>query len=108
MAIIIPLNPLPSQTMIITLAQQACTINVYTKFYGIFCDLFVNNSPIIQGVLCLNANYIVRSLYLGFIGDLGFFDTQGTSDPSYQELGSRFRFLYLEQSDLPSTYGLSK
>jgi hypothetical protein len=106
--LLIPLAPIPSQTLNITLANQACTISCYQRFYGLFCDLFVDQTPVIQGVLCLNQNYIVRSLYLGFTGDLGFFDTQGTSDPTYNGLGSRFAFLYLEASDLPANYGLSK
>ncbi len=106
--LLIPLSPTPSQTLNVTLAGQACTINVYQKFYGLFCSIFVNQTPIIQGVLCLNRNYIVRSTYLGFIGDLGFIDTQGTSDPSYTGLGDRFALLYLEASDLPADYGLSK
>jgi hypothetical protein len=43
---------------------------------------------------------MVRETYLGFIGDLSFTDTQGTSDPVYTGLGSRFVLLYLEASDL--------
>lgn len=105
--LLVPLSATPSQTVNVILANQACTINVYQKFYGLFCDVFVNNAPIITGVLCLNQAYIVRSLYLGFTGDLAFFDTQGTSDPTYTGVGSRFVLLYLETSDLPSTYGLS-
>jgi hypothetical protein len=105
---LIPLNAAPAQTLNVTLDNQACIINVYQKFYGIFCDLFVNNTPIIQGVLCLDRNYIVRSIYLGFTGDLAFYDTQGTSDPSWTGFGTRFAFLYLEAADLPADYGLSQ
>ena len=103
----VPLDPVPSQITNIVIAEQSCTIKVYQKFWGVFCDILVNNTPVIQGVLCLNKNYIVRSLYLGFKGDLAFFDTQGESDPTYTGLGSRFLLIYLEQSDLPPTYGLS-
>ncbi len=106
--LLIPLSPTPSQTLNVVLANQACTINIYTKFYGLFCDLSVSQVPIIRGVLCLNQNYIVRSIYLGFTGDLGFFDSQGTSDPTFPGLGSRFAFLYLEAADLPTNYGLSR
>jgi hypothetical protein len=105
---LIPLNSTPAQMLNVTLDNQACIINVYQKFYGIFCDLFVNNAPVIQGVLCLDRNYIVRSIYLGFTGDLAFYDTQGTSDPSWTGFGTRFAFLYLEATDLPADYGLSQ
>jgi hypothetical protein len=32
----------------------------------------------------------VRDEYLGFIGDLAFFDTQGMTDPDWTGLGSRY------------------
>jgi len=105
--LIVPIVSTPSQTLNVTLAQQACTIRVYQKFWGVFCDVLVNQQPIIQGVLCLNKNFIVRSLYLGFIGDLAFFDTQGSNDPSFSGLGSKFLLFYLEKSELPPSYGLS-
>jgi hypothetical protein len=101
----IPLQPVPNQTLMVQLAGQTCQINVYQKFYGLFCDLYVANTLIIAGVLCENLNRIVRSLYLGFVGDLGFYDTQGTSDPDYAGLGSRFLLIYLEASDLPPGQG---
>ena len=69
---------------------------------GMFCDLLVNDTLIIGGVICENANVIVRDAYLGFVGDIAFFDTQGTSDPSYTGLGSRWILVYLAPADLPA------
>lgn len=97
---IIPLQPVPSQLVTVQLSGQVCQIKVYQKFYGLFCDVSVNNTLIIGGVLCLNLNRIKRSDYLAFIGDLFFNDTQGTADPHYTGLGSRFNFMYLDASDL--------
>ncbi len=105
--LIVPLASTPSQTLDVTLAGQACTIDVYQKFFGVFCDVLVDQKPIIRGTLCLNQNFLVRSLYLGFVGDFAFFDTQGSSDPSFQGLGTRFLLAYIEQSELPPNYGLS-
>jgi hypothetical protein len=51
-------------------------------------------------VICQNLNRIVRDLYLGFVGDVLFCDTQGTDDPSSPGLGTRFVFCYLSPSDL--------
>jgi hypothetical protein len=96
----IPLQPVPSQTLQVTLDGQLCTVNVYETNFGLFVDLLVNDDVIIQGVLAENVNRIVRSLYLGFDGDLIFYDTQGSSDPDYTGLGGRFMLLYLEVSDL--------
>lgn len=97
---IIPIVDAPSQTLAVQLAGQSCTINVYQKSTGLFLDLLVNDALIVGGVICENMNRIVRSLYLGFVGDLLFQDTQGESDPSTPGLGTRFVLCYLETSDL--------
>lgn len=101
--VVIPLQPIPSQTVTVTLANQQCTINVRQTSTGIFLDLLVNDELIIGGVLCQNLNPIVRNVYLGFIGDLAFYDTQpstllGPSDPIYTGLGSRFVLEYYQDA----------
>ena len=98
--LIVPLQAVASQTVAVQLAGQNCQINVYQKSTGLYCDLYVNGSLIIGGVICQNLNNIVRDLSLGFIGDLAFIDTQGSSDPDYTGLGGRFSLAYLELSDL--------
>ena len=97
---IVPIQSVPSQTLSVSLSGQTCRINVYQKSTGVFLDLYVNDVLIIGGVICENKNRIVRSLYLGFIGDLAFFDTQGTDDPDYTGLGTRWLFLYLLPADI--------
>jgi hypothetical protein len=104
---IIPLQAVPSQTLSVSLGTQQCTINVYQKFYGVFLDLYATNtisgplpSLILGGQICQNLNIIVRSLYLGFIGDLAFVDTQGSSNPIYTGLGTRFLLVYLTPSEV--------
>ncbi|CAG4889295.1 phage baseplate plug family protein [Paraburkholderia gardini] len=96
----IPLQATPSQSLSAVLGGQNCQINVYQKSTGMYLDLYVSNSPIITATICLDRVRLVRETYLGFIGDLAFADTQGTSDPVYTGLGSRFVLLYLEASDL--------
>lgn len=100
--LIVPLTPSPSQTLTIQLSNQPCTISVYQLSTGLFIDLFVNDQPIITSVICQNRNRIVRDLYLGFIGDLAFFDTQDSADPYYTGLGSRWILGYLTGDDLTS------
>lgn len=104
---IIPIADVFSQTISPQLAGQNCKINLYQKSTGFYCDLYVNGSLLIGGVICQNLNRIVRSLYLGFVGDLCFYDTQGTAsvpstglDPSSPGLGTRYLLLYLEAADL--------
>jgi hypothetical protein len=103
--LLVPLQPLPSQVVNVVLDSQPCTINVSQKFYGIFVDLYINNVLIIAGTLALNLTRMVRSLYLGFSGDLVFLDTQGTQDPYYTGLGTRYQLIYLETTDLPPGVG---
>lgn len=96
----IPLLPKPAQRMAVNLANQLCTIKVYQRSTGLYLDLYVNDVLVVGGVICENANRIVRDAYFGFIGDLAFFDTQGDLDPFYSELGSRWVLNYLEASEI--------
>jgi hypothetical protein len=97
---IVPLRPVPNQTISILLGGQNCQINVYTKGGGLNLDLYVDNILIVGGVACQNMNRTVISSYLGFVGDLGFIDNQGSSDPAYDGLGSRYSLAYLEAADI--------
>ena len=97
---IVPLQAVPSQIVSVGLGDQVCQIKVYQKFYGLFVDLYVDDSLIIAGVIGENLNRIVRSAYLGFEGDLCFFDFEGAEDPRYEGLGTRFALVYLTQAEL--------
>jgi hypothetical protein len=98
--LIVPLTSVASQTVRISLGGQACKINVFEKSTGVYLDLYVNDSPIITGRLCMNNNKLVRDAYLGFVGDLVFVDSQGSQDPTSDGIGSRFALTYLEAGDL--------
>jgi hypothetical protein len=97
---LIPIQPIANQTFQVQLAGQACVLNVYQLQYGLFVDLYVSNSLIVPGVIAENRNRIVRSAYLGFIGDICFFDTQGSNDPQFDGLGTRYQLVYLTADDL--------
>lgn len=98
----IPLAPVASQTLNVTLNGQQCQIDVFQTAFGLYLDLYVGGSdePTVAGVLCENLNRLVRSAYLGFVGDLLFYDTQGKDDPFASGLGSRFQLAYLTPVDL--------
>ena len=108
MSQIVPLRPLPAQTVTANLNNQACTIIVSQKATGMFIDLYVDNALIIGGVICQNANVIVRDAYLGFSGDLAFIDTASLgnplvgANPFYTGLGSQFLLEYFLPSELPA------
>lgn len=100
MVSIIPLQPIPSQVIVSLLASQSCKIAVYQKNTGMFVDIYVNDALVIGGVIAEDRNRIVRSLYLGFNGDLAFIDIQGTADPEYTGLGTRYVLAYLSADEL--------
>lgn len=108
MAETVPLQAVPNQTLTVPLAGQNCDLNVYQRNSGLYVDVFLSGTPVILGVLCQNANRIIRDLYLGFAGDFAFFDTQGGAsplDPDYTGLGGRFQLIYIEASELPAGVG---
>ncbi len=116
MPLVVPLQPVPSQTVAVLLNNQSCQLDVYTlqadalaavegtallRPPPLFMDVLVNNQPIVGGVICQNFNRIVRSLYLGFLGDFEWFDNSGNgADPSYAGIGSTFSLIYLFPADL--------
>jgi hypothetical protein len=101
---IVPLQPVPNQTVTITLDSQLCQINAYQKGANLYLDLLVDNTLIAGGVICENLNRLVRYAYLGFAGDLAFIDNQGSNDPVYTGLGpdtsARYNLAYISAAEL--------
>lgn len=101
----IPMQPIANQAFQVQLGGQPCLFEVYQSAYGLFMNLSVGASGILNGQICQNLNRLVRGAYLGFVGNLCFVDTQGGGDPQdpvYTGLGSRFRLIYLEATDANS------
>jgi hypothetical protein len=96
----IPLLPIASQDLYVSLDQQSCEISVYQKSTGVYLDLSVDGVAAATGILCRDRVRIIR--YGGLSGDLMFVDTQGFDDPDYTSLGSRWLLLYLQPSEVRS------
>ncbi|QPF81680.1 hypothetical protein IC762_17815 [Bradyrhizobium genosp. L] len=106
---VVPTQPVASQQLQCQLNSQAVTLNIYQQAFGLYVDVLVGTSPIIQGVIAEDRNRIVRSAYLGFTGDFVFIDLQAPAgqfgdDPVYTGLGTQFQLVYLTVPDLES-YG---
>jgi hypothetical protein len=111
---LIPLSAVPSQNFQIVLANQNCAISIYqedgydytdltlsTFAVKLYFDLAYNGIDVTNGAICLNQKrLLINRQYLGFVGDFMFVDTQGTNDPAFAGLGTRYVLLYLEASDL--------
>lgn len=98
---IIPLKAVPNQKATLLLASQLTKLSLYTMPDGrMYMDVLLNDQPVVTGVICQNNNRIVRNAYFGYSGDFVFQDTQGSIDPSYSGLGTRFQLWYLAASEL--------
>lgn len=111
---VVPLEALPSQSLQIVLGGQNCALDVYildgydftdstlnTTNTNVYLDLAYNGIEVTETQICLNQKrLLLNRQYLGFSGDFMFVDTQGTSDPQYQGLGSRYVLLYLTPADI--------
>lgn len=100
----IPIQPVANQTLQTNVDGQNVTINLYAKnAQGVFADVISNGTTLINGVLCLDADPIVPTEYLGFLGNFIFVDTQGNSNPEFSGFGSRFQLVYLTASEYALT-----
>lgn len=103
---IVPLASIASQNLSIQLNGQSCSINVYQKSTGVYMDLYVAGEVILTGTLAVNNVLMIQKLYLGFLGDLVFIDTEplstGAQNPEYTGLGSRWILVYYLPSEVPT------
>lgn len=110
MPLLIPTRALAKQTLNTIVNNQSTTLNIYALGQAadapIFMDILLNNTLVIGGIICRNMTVIVRDLYLGYSGDFAWADTQGTDDPQYGGLGSRWQLWYWYPSELAAA-GLS-
>lgn len=90
----------PNQQLTCQLGTQSVTLVVTQMAYGLFMTVAVAGVTILSNVPCQNLNRVVRDAYLGFVGDLLWFDTQGSANPVYTGIGTRYLLLYLSPADL--------
>lgn len=99
----VSLSPVPSQTLAITLAGQACQIALRQNGGNMYFDLTAGGSPIVTCRIARNKQRILLDAqYRGFVGDFSFFDSQGDTDPQYTGLDDRYTLYYLEVADFPA------
>lgn len=101
--LVVPAQAIPNQQLAVGLNGQAVQLNIYQFSVGLFMDVYVGGTLVIAGVICQNLNRIVRSAYLGVVGDFAWLDTQGTEDPNFTGIGTRWLLLYLDPADLAAS-----
>jgi len=105
LAAVIPTKPVPAQVIQCTLGNQRVRIQLQQRPTGLFADVYLADVLVIAGMLCRVGVNLFQSSYLGFVGNLAFFDTQSdtpglipgtdTGRVSYQGLGGRYFLGYL-------------
>lgn len=122
----VPLNPVPSQSLSVTLNGQAAQIAVYQlgtpPDTHLYLDLLSAGAPIVTCRICRGyggqqemtsaglANttpvlVLADAQYQGFAGDFMWIDTQASptqqaADPQASGLGDRWQLVYLSPADL--------
>lgn len=97
----VPLAAVPSQTLAIVLRGQACEISLRQNGANLYFSLKVAQREIVTTKLARNKQrLLLSSRYYGFAGDFIFVDTQGSLQPRFTGLVSRYRLFYLAPADL--------
>lgn len=91
----IPMSQIPAQALQVVLGNDTLDLSLYQKTTGLFCDAKVNGVVVCYGVFCVNLSKLLPSYALE-VGNVFFYDTQGTGYPTYLGLGSRYILIYDE------------
>lgn len=91
----IPLDTVPSQSISVVLNNQRCIIKIREMLGRQYLSLSSNGTIICQNVLMQNNFPIIKTSYLGFVGDFIVVDLSGDEPPIYTGWGDRWVLLYI-------------
>ncbi len=96
----IPVRAQANQDFQVILAEQNCSISIYTRYspcFGdkLYLDLHVDGQNVCYGIPCQDGVTMPLYGYLPFEGALMFMDLQGSKDPEWSGLGERWILVYL-------------
>lgn len=96
----ISLSQLANQSFQTVVAQQNCYITLRTLGENLYFSLSVDENVLVTNKIVRNSVPLVLYKHYGFIGDFIFVDLQGNTDPTYDELNTRYVMMYLEESEI--------
>ncbi|MFT9088910.1 MAG: hypothetical protein ABF436_09975 [Acetobacter okinawensis] len=99
MAVVIPLGAVAYQSLRVPLSGHAVRLTLQQRGTGLYAAVWVDDVPVLAGALCQDRTWLVRDSAGALPGDMAFADTQGTQDPDYTGLGSRFVLVYAERGN---------
>lgn len=99
MAVVIPVGAVAYQSLRVSLSGHAVRLTLQQRGTGLYAAVWVDGMAVLAGALCQDRTWLVRHNACALPGDMGFVDTQGTQDPDYTGLGSRFMLVYAERDN---------
>ena len=94
----VPLQAIPSQTVVIVLDGQPYVVGLRELGGRQYFSLSVNGSVICENVLISNNSRIVNAPYTGFRGDFASIDLVGDEPPNYTGWGDRWRLAFSNEN----------
>jgi hypothetical protein len=95
---------LPRSSQWYSLGQTPTKPSEPSLIQTLFMDVTLSGTVIKTCIEAVNQQRMLADCqYTPFVGDFVFLDTQGTSNPFYTGLGTRYQLIYLEAADLAAT-----
>lgn len=88
MELIIPLEPIPNQTITTTIHSNVYEFQIISRLGKLYMSAWMNGNLELMNRVLLDARPVSRNLCM--------IDTQGNSDPFFEELGSRFLLVWFD------------
>lgn len=92
----IPVTSTPSQSLNVIINGTVFRLDIYQRSTGLYMNVWVNGVVVVSGAICQNLNPVVHADYLSLGGDFVWVDMQGSQDPVYSGLGSRYVLTFSE------------
>lgn len=97
MIVQIPLQPFPSQQIVVTVGGQNVTIVTRQLGGRQYFSASTSGLVLCRNVLFVDRTFLIQAPYLGFSGDFMSVDTQGNEMPVFSQWGSRFWLVYANE-----------
>lgn len=101
----IPLQVTANQELLIILERQNCSIRLIQRNKKMYLSLWIDENEVWSGFICHDRLPLAQSRTYDFYGNLVFVDLEGSSDPVYTGLGTRWKlFYYTPDEPLPEWF----
>lgn len=98
--LLLPIKPEPNQRFSVVLDNQNCTFELYQRYDRIYASVYIDETPLITGVICLDCTSLMQTSTTAFSGFLCFVDTLGNEPPQWEELGTRWQLVFFSAREV--------